>query len=50
MHKESETGLEQSGNPIKRFVDLVLSYTKGKTPEKVNRSIGEASSGRGKHG
>jgi len=43
MHKESETGLEQSGNPIKRFVDLVLSYTKGKTPEKVNRSIGEAS-------
>ncbi len=43
MHKESETGLEQSANPIKRFVDLVLSYTKGKTPEKVNRSIGEAS-------
>jgi len=43
MHKDSETGLEQSGNPIKRFVEMVLSYTKGKTPEKVNRSIGEAS-------
>lgn len=43
MDKESETGLEHSGNPIKRFVEMVLSYTKGKTPEKVNRSIGEAS-------
>ena len=43
MEKELEVNSENSGNPIPRFVEMVLSYTKGKTPEKVNRSIDEAS-------
>ncbi len=40
--KENEVLTEQSSNPIARFVEMVWAYTKGKTPEKVNRSIGEA--------
>jgi len=40
--KESEILTEQGGNPLTRFVEMVWSYTKGKTPEKVNQSIGEA--------
>lgn len=43
MEKEEEINIESSGNPITRFVEMVLSYTKGKTPEKVNKSIDEAS-------
>jgi polyphosphate kinase len=39
---ENEILTEQSSNPITRFVEMVWAYTKGKTPEKVNRSIGEA--------
>lgn len=30
---------ENDGSPLTRFVDRVLAYTKGKNPEKVNRSI-----------
>jgi polyphosphate kinase len=40
--RESEILAEQGGNPLTRFVEMVWSYTKGKTPEKVNQSIGEA--------
>ena len=40
--KENDLLTEVSSNPIARFVEMVWAYTKGKTPEKVNRSIGEA--------
>lgn len=36
--KETEPG--QAVNPLARFVDKVLAYTKGKNPEKVRQSIG----------